>query len=283
MPTTRFSRAACAAIASLISACSSDSSSQVRAPTASAEPAVVTVVATDFAFKAPAQIPAGLTTFRLVNEGPSLHHIQLIKLGEGKTVNDFFAAMKAGGPFPKWASEAGGPNPPEVGDTATATLQMEPGNYVMLCFVPAPDGMPHVMKGMAAPLTVTGPGAGDQPEPNADLTMKLVDFGFELSKPLTAGRHRIRIENAGTQPHEVAIIRMNQGKTPLDFARWGEKPVGPAPATIHGGVSGIMPGTHAFVDVDLPPGEYGLLCFVPEAGDGKPHFVHGMVKTIKVT
>jgi hypothetical protein len=202
-------------------------------------------------------------------------------LEDGKTANDFFAALKSG-PFPTWASMAGGPNPPEAGDTAIATLMMEPGNYVMLCFVPSADGVPHVMKGMATPLTVSGASVTSRPEPRADVVMKLVDFDFELSQPLEAGRQTIRVENTGKQPHEVAIVQMKPGKTPHDYAKWGEKPIGPPPGTIYGGVSGIMPGSHAFVDVDLPAGEYGLLCFVPDAKDGKPHFVHGMAKVVKV-
>jgi hypothetical protein len=60
------------------------------------------------------------------------------------------------------------------------------------------------------------------------------------------------------------------------------KPVGPPPGTIHGGLSGIMPGSHSFIEVDLPPGEYGLLCFLPDAKDGKPHFEHGMTKQTTV-
>jgi hypothetical protein len=43
-----------------------------------------------------------------------------------------------------------------------------------------------------------------------------------------------------------------------------------------------MPGAHAFVDLDLEPGEYGLICFLPDMKDGKPHFHHGMVKKITV-
>ena len=246
-----------------------------------AEAGTVTVTASDFSFQTPREIPAGLTTFRLVNRGPSLHHIQLIKLEDGKTATDFFAALKSG-PFPTWASMAGGPNPPEAGDTATATLMMEPGNYVMLCFVPSADGVPHVMKGMANPLTVTRASVTSRPEPRADVVMKLVDFDFELSQPLKAGQHTIRVENTGKQPHEVAIVQMKPGKTPHDYAKWGEKPIGPAPGTIYGGVSGIMPGSHAFIDVDLPAGEYGLLCFIPDTKDGKPHFVHGMARAIKV-
>ena len=250
---------------------------------ASAAPAAVTIVATDFSFEAPAELPAGLTTFRLVNRGPQIHHVQLVKLGEGKTFEDFMGALKAGGPPPKWISMEGGPNPPEVGDTAVTTVALEPGNYAMICFVPGPDGVPHVAKGMARPLTVTAAAGGTGAEPEADVVMKLVDYDFELSKPIPAGRHTIRIENAGPQEHEVAIVKLDSGKEPMDFAKWGEKQVGKAPGTLHGGVSGIMPGDTAFVEVDLAPGEYGLICFVPDHKDGKGHYHHGMAKKVTVS
>jgi hypothetical protein len=294
-PASRATVAAVVTIASLLVAgCkkgdaggeAADSAASDSAPAASASAAdpagVVTVTATDFAFDAPAEVPAGLTTFRLVNRGPSLHHIQLIRLDSGKTVADFEAALKKGGPPPRWAVMAGGPNPPEVGQTASATVPLEPGTYVMLCFIPAADGMPHVMKGMSKPITVTGPAPAGGAEPTADAVVTLKDYDFTLSKPLAAGKQTIRVDNAGPQPHEVAVIRLKPGKTPEDFERWGEKPVGEAPGTLHGGVSGIMPGTHAFMELDLPAGDYALICFVPDGKDGKPHFVHGMSKRIKV-
>ena len=242
---------------------------------------VVTVTTTDFKFDAPAEVPAGHVTFRLVNKGPQLHHVQLIQLRDGKTVEDFMAALKAGGPPPGWAIEAGGPNPREFGDTASTTVLLEPGNYAMLCFIPGPDGVPHVMKGMYRPLTVT-PGADTAAEPTADVVMKLVDYGFELSRPIPAGRSTIRVENAGPQPHELVVVRLDQGKGPMDFAMWGEKMVGAPPGKLDGGVSGIMPGAHAYVTLDLAPGEYGLICFVPDAKDGKGHYRHGMAKKITV-
>jgi uncharacterized cupredoxin-like copper-binding protein len=176
----------------------------------------------------------------------------------------------------------GGPNPREVGDTATTTVTLEPGNYAMLCFVPGPDGVPHVAKGMVRPLTVTGGGAAGA-EPEADLVMKLVDYDFELSKPIPAGRHTIRVENAGPQEHELVIVKLDSGKEPKDFAMWGEKMIGKPPGTLHGGVSGIMPGGKAFVEVDLAPGEYGLICFVPDSKDGKGHYHHGMAKKVTVS
>jgi hypothetical protein len=250
--------------------------------TAATDRATVTVTTSEYSFDAPSELPAGYTTFKLVNRGKELHHVQLVKLEEGKTADDFMAALKAGGPPPKWATMAGGPNPADVAGESTTTMPLEPGNYVMVCFIPGADGVPHIMKGMSKPVTVTpasGPGA---PEPQADIVMKLVDYDFTLSQPLTAGRHTIRIENAGPQPHELALVKMERGKTPMDFAEWGEKQVGPAPGTLHGGVSAIMAGDHAFVEVDLEPGEYGLICFIPDMKDGKAHFHHGMIKTIKV-
>jgi hypothetical protein len=245
-------------------------------------PNVVTVTATDYRFDAPAEVPAGLTAIRLVNKGPSLHHIQLMKLEEGKSLEDLLGAMKGEG-FPAWARPAGGPAPPEVGSTSTSIEALEPGTYVLICFIPAEDGVPHVMKGMFRELKVAGPAGAATPEPEADIVVNLVDYDFELSRPITAGKHTIRIENTAPQPHEIAIVRLNSGKKPTDYTAWGMKPVGPAPGSIHGGLSGIMPGAHSFIEVDLPPGEYGLLCFLPDAKDGKPHFEHGMAKSIKVT
>ena len=34
--------------------------------------------------------------------------------------------------------------------------------------------------------------------------------------------------------------------------------------------------------VDLPAGDYALLCFVPDMKDGKAHYIHGMSKRIKI-
>jgi uncharacterized cupredoxin-like copper-binding protein len=274
-----------------LASCSSDKSPAAEAraadtaaaSAASAALPTVNVTTTDYSFDAPAEVPAGLTTFRLVNRGPGIHHVQLVKIGEGKTFDDFMAALKKGGAPPKWVSMEGGPNPSEVGDTSSTTVALEPGNYAMLCFVPDPDGVPHVAKGMVRPLTVTGGGSTAAAEPEADVVMKLTDYDFELSKPIPAGRHTIRVDNAGPQEHEVVIVKLEPGKDAIDFAKWGEKMAGKPPGTLHGGVSGIMPGDKAFIEVDLAPGEYGLLCFVPDAKDGKGHYHHGMAKKVTVS
>ena len=51
-------------------------------------PAVVQVVASDFAFRMPDTLTAGPTTFTLANSGAELHHLQIIRLEQGKTAAD---------------------------------------------------------------------------------------------------------------------------------------------------------------------------------------------------
>ena len=88
-------------------------------------PNVVTITTSEYAFGMPDTIPAGLTTFRLVNRGKELHHASLVRLRDGKTVADFqaglAAAMQSHTPPPSWMTFAGGPNAVTLGDTGVAT------------------------------------------------------------------------------------------------------------------------------------------------------------------
>ena len=42
-------------------------------------------------------------------------------------------------------------------------------------------------------------------------------------------------------------------------------------------------GMRATFTADLTAGDYGLICFVPDAKDGKMHLEHGMMKNFKVS
>jgi len=278
-------------IAGTLTGCNPDRPSSDTQPSAAAKasatratPAVVTVTANDFSFDAPGQVPAGAVTMRLVNHGKELHHAQLMKIDEGKTMDDVAKALQNPGPPPRWVKFVGGPNAVAPGGETHATSVLSPGNYAYLCFIPSPDRVIHAAKGMVRPFTVTGGPSGSQAElPAADVTIKMVDYDYQLSQPLTPGRRTIRVENAGPQPHELALLRLAPGKTTADFVAWergGMK--GPPPAQPLGGVVMLDQGGSAVFSADLTPGDYALLCFVPDSKDGKPHLAHGMMKTIKV-
>ena len=248
---------------------------------------VVTVTTVDYAFQAPDTIAAGRTTLRLVNNGKDFHHIWLIKLEGGHTLPELIEATKKQGPLPKWAVDVGGPNSPMPGGENSATLDLEPGKYVMVCVIPAmTDGQPHFMKGMMKQLTVVArhgvEQAGKSVAPAPDVTMTLDDYSFNTSAPITTATKTIRIRNAAAQSHEVVIMKLDAGVTPEQFLQALEKPQGPPPGKILGGVTGIAKGRTIDLTATFTPGDYTLLCFVPDAKDGKPHIAHGMVKNFSV-
>ena len=254
------------------------------APAAAATPNMVSFTAKEFSFAGPDTIPAGLTMFHLTDAGQQLHHVQLIKLQDGKTFADYQAAVKdMKGPPPAWAVPYGGVNPPAPGATTTAMQVVEPGNYAVVCFVEGPDHVPHMAKGMMRPLTVTPSANANTTEPAADVTLTLSDYTFALSKPLAAGKQMIKVENAAAQPHEVLLVQLAPGKTIEDVGKWVFDMKGPPPGKPIGGIPAFVPGKHSFFEADLAPGDYGMICFVPDAKDGKPHVQHGMMKQFKIS
>lgn len=244
---------------------------------------VAVVHAKDFAFDAPDSITAGWTTFHLVNDGPSLHHVQLVRLDSGKTAEDLAAAMKNPGPPPRWAVFVGGPNAPDPGSQSDATVNLSAGNYVMLCLVDIPGGVPHFTKGMVRPFKVTASTGSTGTEPTSDIGVSLADYKFNVQGTLSAGKHTVKVSNAGPQPHEIEVVRLEPGKTLNDLDAWTKNPQGPPPAHALGGVDMILPGMTAYFTTELTPGDYAFLCFIPDAKDGKPHLEHGMVKQFKIS
>jgi hypothetical protein len=259
-----------------------DSAAVAAAPATAPAPAIVTVHARDFAYDAPDTIPAGMTTFHLVNDGPGLHHLVLIRLDSAKTAADLQAAIKNPGPLPGWAVLSGGPNGVLPKGESIAAVGLVPGNYVMVCFVDVPNGVPHFAKGMVRPLTVTPAATASAPAPAADAVVSLSDYSFALSQPLTSGRRIIKVEVAPGQPHELVLIRLGPGKTAKDLLAWMPKMHGPPPGFVVGGASPSISGSPVYVSVDLTPGKYVLICFLSDGKDGKPHFMHGMIQTVDI-
>jgi len=224
-----------------------------------------------------------MTTFHLINDGKAPHHLTLIRIDSGKTLADLEHELSMPAAPPTWVKEVGGPNAVGPGQADDATLDLTPGSYAMVCFVPIPGNVPHFAKGMIHAFTVTAspPGAAAA-APTPDETINLHDYAFDLSAPLTAGKHTIEVTNAGSQAHEVVLMKLAPGKTIQNVLDWMDKPAGPPPAEFLGGVAGMDPGFVNYFSVDLTPGNYGLVCFLSDAKDGKPHFAHGMMKTVTV-
>jgi uncharacterized cupredoxin-like copper-binding protein len=177
---------------------------------------------------------------------------------------------------------AGGPNAPDPKASSNATMNVAPGEYVLICFVDIPDRVPHFAKGMVRPLTVIA-GATAGVEPSADVIITLTDYAFTVTAgALTAGKHIVKIVNNGPQDHEIELLRFAAGKTMKDLAAWAASLQGPPPAGAIGGVANLTKGAAAYFDIDFTPGNYVFVCFYPDARDGRPHLEHGMIKEFTI-
>ena len=108
------------------------------------------------------------------------------------------------------------------------------------------------------------------------------EYKFEMPDTISAGPTLFKFTNNGSQLHHMTIVRFEQGKTLADFT---SLPPGPLPtwAVFLGGPNSPMPHGGQVEDVvDLKPGNYAAFCFIP-GPDGKPHWMHGMLKAFTVT
>lgn len=271
----------------LVSACGTDAPAAADSATpeiAAVAPRDVLIRTRDNVFyEIPDTLPAGLTNVRLINDGPMFHHVWIVRLEEGRRLNDVLEHFKSGAPMPSWMVDVGGPNTPGTpgGETA-AVVDLKPGVYAVLCMIDLPDRTPHVMKGMAHELIVTEAEGPAATLPAADIVMTLDDYTFETDTVITPGTHTIRFENAAAQPHEVVFVKLEAGKTLQDFLHFVGQPEGTPPGTIIGGVTGLARGEMNQVTLTFEMGDYAMICFVPDAKDGRPHLMHGMAKQIHV-
>jgi hypothetical protein len=248
----------------------------------------VTFEATDHSFIGPDRIQAGLISVRVVNMGKDMHHIQLLRLKDGKRAKDLTKAVNSDPSYfvtrhLAWVEFVGGPNAVVPGESASAVVELEPGNYVVACIIPNPNGVPHVVQGMVKPLTVAGPAVSGVSEPKAAVTITARDYNFSLEQAVAAGTQTIRFINAGTQPHEVVVVKLPPGKTVGDFAATFT----PFPEAVRngmpmGGLTGIERGGHGFFTANFVPGRYGLICFLSDRTKLVPHFKLGMMHEFDV-
>ena len=109
------------------------------------------------------------------------------------------------------------------------------------------------------------------------------DFGFEIPEGLKAGPVTMEVVNSGDQPHELVLMKLQDGKTLEDVRAWmeaGEE--GPPPGEFGGGVQAIGGGQSTFVTMDLAAGNYIAVCFIPDPATGQPHFLLGMMDEFSV-
>lgn len=193
----------------------------------------------DHKFTMPSSVPAGLVQIDFQNTGTEPHQVQFMRPKPGITTDQIDAALK--GPSPEaglaFVELTGGSNAVDPGGAQLSISKFEPGTtYYALCFVSDPDGSPHFVHGMLEKLTVTGgsttgttpagstpPGTAASgfavPQAQSDAikaatvgTINMKDFGILLPDNFT-GKGWYKVTNDGPQPHEMGILKLEDGMT----------------------------------------------------------------------
>lgn len=255
-------------------------------PSAAGGVAELEIEAGDFKFAAPAETAAGPTRVTVINSGQEEHQAQIVRLNEGNTFEDLTAALQGADPSAAFAlvTFSGGPTGVVPGASVATTVDLQPGTHALLCFIESPDGVPHLAKGMVGQFEVTGTSAGGA-LPAGDAEVTLQDFAFVGLTTLTPGEHTVAVTNDGPQPHEATLVKLNEGTTAEQVVQAftsSEPPSGPPPWTSAGGIAAIATDTSATMEIDVEPGEYAFICFVPDPASGRPHAALGMVGGLTV-
>ncbi len=249
------------------------------------------VRATDDALEVPETVPAGRYLLTLENASTGLAGAYPLRQPEGLDA----AAMQAGiqeaiaspeGRVPDWFYEVaavGGPftAPDQQGQVI---VDLEPGSY----------GVLNPGNGIVSALEVT---AGDATpiaavEPTATVSVEMREYAYVgIPERVAPGQQVWRVTTAGEQPHELALLRVPDGTT---FAQIMTALATPPDATPQpgdlaftdlvpvGGVGYLSLGRTAWAVLDLAPGTYAALCFVPDRETGMPHAAMGMVAVFDV-
>lgn len=271
---------------------------------ASAASNVMDVVARGLTFEGPDAVPAGWTTIRFSNLSQMVHFATVQKLPEGVTVadqqsgvapvfqagmdklneGDVDGAMAAFADLPAWFGDIvflGGPGLVSSGGSVEVTVYLEPGTYMLECYVktagifhsynPDPESF-----GMVHGFTVTdSAGEKDPPEATAEITVS-AESGFEGDLQLGAGPHVVAVRFLDQGPHEnfvghdIHLARLADDTELAAVEAWMDwrSPDGlitPAPVQFAGGVNEMPAGTVAYMNVTLEPGRYAWVAEVPNA------------------
>ncbi len=113
----------------------------------------------------------------------------------------------------------------------------------------------------------------------------MLEYGFQVTGQAYAGPLKLNFSNTGEQIHHGIVGKIDEGKTIEDVAEAVKQDEGPPPPWFDDSpfdLQVISPGQTSGLWIDAEPGNYALLCFMPDP-KGKPHALSGMYTILEVT
>ena len=259
------------------------------------------------------EIPSGWNTFHYINQSSETHFFVIEKYPEGKTLKDgheeLIPAFQKGmdmlnankpenaqaefGKIPEWAFNivyTGGSGMVSPGQSSDVTVKLDPGYYVLECYVKNKDGIFHSMMGMTKELTVTDK-KSDNEELFADVSISISSTdGIIIPDKIKKGETIFEVSFKDQKAyenfvgHDVNLVRLTNESDIEELENWmnwmdPKGLINPEPAgfTFLGGVNDMPAGSIGFFSADLTPGNYVLVSEVPDSSE------KGLLKTFTVS
>jgi hypothetical protein len=250
----------------------------------------VEVVGVDYAFKLPATLPPGLTTFRFRNEGQHRHEFNVFLLKPGVTIDQVIKARKEGQSQMQYIDGPVGVLFAGKGKKSVSTLttNLLPGRvYGIQCiFSDTANAPQHYELGMYGAVQITK-GAKSTASVNADSVIA-VDYAYSrYPRTISPGMHSLAFRNAGKQRHEIGVVMLKPGATldsviAYDKRKEDPRPLfdGPGLGVLHSRGGETALGT---LDFEFLPGrEYLMDCGFQDDDKSPPHYMLGMYASVRV-
>jgi hypothetical protein len=246
-------------------------------------------------------IPSGWNTFHYINKSNETHFFLLDKYPEGKTIED--TEKEVAPPFqngmdlinegkteegfaefnklPAWFFEvvfSGGSGLVSPKSSSLTTIKLEPGYYIMECYVKMANGKFHSTMGMTKQIIVSSEDSGNEP-PDATVNITISsNQGIVYDRTIIKGKqtfavhYKDQIVHENFVGHDVNLVRLDKN-TNFDalesWVNWADPKglITPAPEgyTFLGGVNDMPAGNTGYFEVDLEPGNYAFISEVPNA------------------
>ena len=227
----------------------------------------------------------GWTLLRFHNAGDEAHQVMFARLKDGVDMAELAAAGEgdsSGSGAIEFVDMIGGVSYIGPDQDTTALVDLTEGTVIAMCYVPDAHGVAHALMGMTTLLTVSAPSGGG----SADVepldeevlgTIELAPDGYHLPADLRTGWYRVA--NTDTALHELSLLRLGEPIDEDGVARLVGDLAANRPPEVEleavGGMGAISAGFDGYLYLDLAPGDYLAVDFMPDPGDPRPHLLDG--------
>jgi hypothetical protein len=237
-------------------------------------------------YTVPASVKGGLVTLTFNNQGKAPHGAQLVRYTGGHTLAEVLKVINSqSDKTPDWIRGEGGLGSVNPGASASATVNLPAGKYVVQDI--AAEG-----PGASKPFTVTEGDKGDLPSAPVTITAANPSkdkYKWEIDGTLKPGANNVTFESKGKEAiHFIGVFRLNGDASLAQIKKALATQNGPPPkfvdqtsfyntSILDGGLAETTP---------LPiskPGTYVLFCPLKDREGGKSHEQEGLLTKVKVS